>query len=332
MTLPPTVFFSYSHVDEGLRDQIEKQLAILKRQGFIETWHDRRIEAGAHIDHAISEKLEEASIILLLVSPDFLASDYCYDMEMQRALERHQAGEAVVIPVILRACDWHNALFGRLNAVPRDGKPIKQWPDIDEAMLQVAVAVRSEAERIAGQATSGARNKTHVKALPVAADETLLRPQRAGPRSSNLGLAKTFSARERDRFRDDAFEFIKRFFENSLVELGERNPGYEGVFRHVDANRFQATIYKVGQDLAKATVFLGGDMARDGISYVQGHTTSSNQINESLSVDADDQTMYLRNLGMFSYGSDREKKLSFEGSAELLWEHFIRPLQQSRSY
>ena len=97
------LFFSYSHRDEGLRDQLEIHLAMLKRQGFIETWHDRRITAGEPLDQSISANLEHADIVLLLVSPDFLASDYCYDREMTRALERHISGSCTVIPVIFRA-------------------------------------------------------------------------------------------------------------------------------------------------------------------------------------------------------------------------------------
>lgn len=326
----PTVFFSYSHADEELRDQIEKQLAILKRQGVIETWHDRRIGAGEHIDHAISTQLENAQVILLLVSSDFLNSDYCYDKEMTRALERHDEGSAIVIPVILRACDWMRSPLGRLNAVPRDGKPIKQLPDIDDAMLQVATAVRAAVERLGTQPSAPPQAAT--KPRPTAAHReeapaSDLRPSE--PRSSNLRLAKTFTSRDRDRFRDEAFEFIARFFENSLSELGSRNPGYEGVFRRIDANRFHATVYKDGRDLAKATIFLGGDIARNGISYVQGHTTASNTLNESLSVEADDQTMYLKEFGMMHFGADRERKLSFEGAAEVLWEHFIAPLQRN---
>src|SRR5580704_2900451 len=127
----PSVFFSYSHADEPLRDKLEKQLAILTRQGVIETWHDRRIGAGQNIDQAIDEHINSDEIILLLVSADFLASDYCYDVEMKRAMERHRVGEANV------------------NATPRDGKPITQWPDIDEAFLQVAKAVRKAAESLA---------------------------------------------------------------------------------------------------------------------------------------------------------------------------------------
>lgn len=100
-TILPNVFFSYCHADEALRDQLEKQLSMLKRQGVIETWHDRRIGAGQEIDAAIDDHINSDEIILLLVSPDFIASDYCYNIEMTRAMERHGAGEAIVIPVIL---------------------------------------------------------------------------------------------------------------------------------------------------------------------------------------------------------------------------------------
>jgi hypothetical protein len=137
------VFFSYSHVDEELRDQLEKHLTMLKRQGVIETFHDPRIPVGNDLDRSISGELQRADVILLLVSPDFLASAYCYDIEMQWALERHSRGEARVIPVILRHCDWHSAPFGKLVATPRDGKPVKSFPDLDEAFLQVTQAIRA---------------------------------------------------------------------------------------------------------------------------------------------------------------------------------------------
>jgi hypothetical protein len=136
------VFFSYSHKDEGLREQLQNHLALLKRQGVISDWHDRRIAAGTEWEGQINEHLNTAGVILLLVSADFLASDYCYDKEMKRALERHDAGEARVIPIILRPVDWHAAPFGKLQALPRDGKPVTMWPNPDEAFLDVALGIR----------------------------------------------------------------------------------------------------------------------------------------------------------------------------------------------
>lgn len=320
----PSVFFSYSHADERLRDQLEKQLSMLKRQGVIDTWHDRRIGAGEEIHGAIDAHINTDEIVLLLVSADFLASDYCYDIEMQRAMERHEAGEAIVIPVILRACDWHAAPFGKLKAVPLDGKPITQWADIDDALLQVAKAVREAVGRFGGKSSAQPARVTpnpFVGASQVA--------QSVGPRSSNLRVAKTFTQRDKDQFRHDTFEYIARFFENSLNELGERNPGYEGAFRRVDANRFFATIYRDGKDVARGTIYMGGDAWGRGINYVQGETTASNSMNESLNIEADEQTLYLRSMGMSSFGNDHDQKLSQEGGAELLWGNLIRPIQGS---
>ncbi|MFT4935978.1 MAG: hypothetical protein ACI9LT_002689, partial [Pseudoalteromonas distincta] len=267
----PSVFFSYSHADEGLRDQLEKQLAMLKRQGVIETWHDRRIVAGDNIDITIDERINSDDIILLLVSPDFIASDYCYNIEMGRAMERHAAGEAVVVPVILRACDWHDAPFGKLSATPRDGKPVTLWPDIDEAFLQIARAVRGVAERMSTQ-----QHTTPATPSNSAAPSDAIVAKTTSPRSSNLRLAKKFTQRDKDEFQVESFEYIARFFANSLSAVGERNPDIEGVFRRVDANRFFATLYDQGKDVARATVFMGGGIFGSGINYVQGHVSESN--------------------------------------------------------
>ncbi|MNR02796.1 hypothetical protein D3C85_1186630 [compost metagenome] len=242
---------------------------------------------------------------------------------MKRAMERHLAGEAIVIPVILRACDWHHAPFGKLNASPRDGKPITQWPDIDEAFLQVAKAVRGAVDSLSGKIEEPVARAPMAPITPLAPP-----PVEAGPRSSNLRLAKTFTQRDRDQFQAEAFEFIGRFFENSLAELSERNPGIEGAFRRVDANRFFATIYQNGKDVARCTVYMGGGAFGGGINYRQGHSSDSNSLNESLSVQADEQVMFLRPTGMAFMGGERDPKLSLEGGAEFFWGMLIRPLQQ----
>jgi hypothetical protein len=123
-----TLFFSYAHADENLRDQLETHLSGLRRQGIILFWHDRRIIAATDIGHAIDSHIDTADVVLLLVSPNFIASDYCYEREMERALERHRKGEARVIPVILRPRDWHDLPFGKLLATPTDGRPVRRVP------------------------------------------------------------------------------------------------------------------------------------------------------------------------------------------------------------
>lgn len=145
---PAEVFFSYSHVDEKLRDKLAIHLVMLEREGTIRGWHDRGIIPGQEWDGEIDERLKSADIILLLVSPDFLASKYCYDIEVKQAMERHEAGEACVIPIILRPCDWTRAPFSGLQALPKNTTPITRWPDEDEAFLNVAEGIRRAAEEL----------------------------------------------------------------------------------------------------------------------------------------------------------------------------------------
>jgi len=146
------LFFSYAHKDEALRDTLATHLALLKRQGIITTWHDRDVTAGTEWAQAIDSNLNTANIILLLISANFLASDYCYDTEMQRALERHHNGEARVIPILLKPCDWEGAPFGKLQALPiahsAGAKPVTQWSNEDEAFTAIAVGIRQAAEEL----------------------------------------------------------------------------------------------------------------------------------------------------------------------------------------
>ena len=117
------LFFCYAREDEALLNKLKAHLKPLQRQGFIEIWHDRDISAGTEWEREISQHLNEAEIFLLLISPDFMNSDYCYGKEMQRALEREKRGEARVIPIILRPVYWRGVL-GTLQSLPTDGKPI----------------------------------------------------------------------------------------------------------------------------------------------------------------------------------------------------------------
>jgi hypothetical protein len=142
------VFFSYSHKDEAMRDELEKHLTMLKRKGVINTWHDRRIDAGSVLNAEIDDNVKEADIILLLISVDFLASDYCYDIEMKKALEMHESKQAVVVPIILRSCDWHSAPFAKLLALPTDGKSVSTWADLDAAFLNIAKGIENIATKL----------------------------------------------------------------------------------------------------------------------------------------------------------------------------------------
>ena len=146
---PISLFYSYSHKDEALRKRLETHLSLLQDEGVISGWHDRRIVAGTEWEGQIDQHLDSADVILLLVSADFLASRYCRDVEVARAMERHEARTARVIPVILRPVDWHTAPFGKLQALPRDGKPVATWKSRDAALTDVAEGIREVAKSLA---------------------------------------------------------------------------------------------------------------------------------------------------------------------------------------
>lgn len=261
--------------------------------------------------------------MLLLVSPDFLDSDYCYDKEMSRALERHAAGACIVIPVILRPCDWHDAPFGKLMAAPTDGKPITQWPNIDEAFLNVTKATK------AALAKRNPSRLGHPSATSSSGSANTA--GRAEVRSSNLRVAKRFNDRDKDHFLQEAFEYVAKCFENSLTELAHRNPGIEGKFRRIDANRFTAVAYRDGQAVARCSIRLGDRSSfAAGITFSHNDSAADGSFNESLSVENDDQTLYLKPLGMSTMGrgSRTGEKLSPEGGAEFYWGLFIEPLQR----
>jgi hypothetical protein len=114
------VFVSYSHRDEKLRIALDKHLSMLKRGGRIDEWHDRRIDPGSEFESEIDAHLNRVQLVLLLVSPDFLASEYCYSKEMERAMQMHESGAARVVPVILRPVDWKDAPFAKLSALPTE--------------------------------------------------------------------------------------------------------------------------------------------------------------------------------------------------------------------
>ena len=136
------IFYCYAHKDKRLRGELEKHLEVLRLSRQITAWYDREIPPGTQWKQEIDKHLNSSDIILLLISPDFMNSNYCYSVEMRRALERHRDGEAHVIPIILRPVVWEETPIGELQVLPSEGKPITQWSDRDKAFLDVVGGIR----------------------------------------------------------------------------------------------------------------------------------------------------------------------------------------------
>lgn len=140
-TIPKKIFFSYSKYDREYLEQLTRHLAVLRRKGKIAAWDDHQILPGEEWDGVIKNQLVEADIILLLISSDFLATDYIWDVEIKTAMERHTQKTAQVIPIVLRPCSWEDAPFGKLNGLPSKAKPVSSYGDRDQAWLEVVKGI-----------------------------------------------------------------------------------------------------------------------------------------------------------------------------------------------
>ena len=167
MTAPLKVFFSYAHADEAHRKTLAKHLSALEDEGLIAVWHDRKITGGREWAGAIDAALRSADIVLLLISADFLDSDYCNDVELTEAIRRHDAAQARVVPVILRSCDWEHSRFARFNALPPDGVPVVEAEHPDQRFVAVARGLRAiVAELTSPDSATTTQNPTRSDASP----------------------------------------------------------------------------------------------------------------------------------------------------------------------
>ena len=311
------VFISYSHKDEDLRAELVSHLSLLRRQGAIHPWDDRQIAPGIDIDVEIISRLDEAEVILLLVSADFLASEYCAD-EVARAMQRHMQGTARVIPVILRPCDWHEAPFGNLKALPNDGKPVVKHASHDDGFLEIAQAVR--------QVSDPSRLSTRPVGKPDFPSVTQPRPIQPKPHSSNLNIRRNFTDRDRQNFINEEFKYISDFFENSLNELQLKNRGLEGDFHRLNVHSFEVRVFVDGQEKGRCGIWIDSRLGSDNILFSSGGVNTMSSHEESISVGDDGYELFLKAMGMSWLGQMHGKDLNHltrEEAAEYLWSLLI---------
>ena len=315
-----TLLFSYSHRDEEYRNELEIHLAMLKRTGVITTWHDRRITAGSELNNTISEALNNASVILLLVSPYFLDSDYCYDIEMKRAMEKHERGESIVIPVILHPCDWHGAPFGKLMATPTDGKPVSKHANFHDAYLDITTSIKNAVMKL-GEKVADMRVTSEVASPDLSTSIDF-------PRSSNLRIKKEFTEQDKHELIDDTFEYISKYFEGSLKELCNRNPQLTYRYKRLDAEHFSAFIYQDGTSVSECRIWTGSGSFLGDIVCSNNGNSHDNSCNDAVSVMADGQLLYFKPMRLMQWGRDiQNEKLTQEGAAEYFWQSLIEILQ-----
>jgi hypothetical protein len=206
------VFISYSRQDQIFRQELDKHLSNLKRQNIISSWHDGDIIPGTEWQPQITENLKRADIILLLISADFMTSDFCYSTELTQAIARHNAHQAHVIPILLRPTDWEGAPFAKLDMLPTNAKAVTKWPSHDEAFENIVQGIK--------KALSVASNNRN----PPVVDSAVI------PGNNSLGMPPT---------KQSAFTpFLPKPLELKIPGFGERfldNPDRSWIITTVDA-------------------------------------------------------------------------------------------------
>lgn len=302
------LFTSYSHKDERALGRLHTHLAVLQREGKIDRWYDREIIAGENLDSEIASQLDASDVFMPLVSPDFLASQYCYEREMEKAIERHENGTMRIVPVILDACDWKATPLRRYKALPKDGRPVAEWANENIAFLDIVTEVR---RLIDGAAKNSARTVQHK-------DEEAFATKRAKYR-----LRRDFDDIDKGDYRRASFKEIKEYFEASTREINSID-GIKGRLEDIDQRSFTCTIINYGLERGTAHITVhmsASERFFHDIYYSFDEHARANTASGGFDVTSDEYDLFLK-VGSYSY-SDEEKLLTPQQAAEELWAQFL---------
>lgn len=301
-------FISYSHADEKHLERLHKHMAILLKQEVLDTWTDHQIVPGGRLDDSVFKALRSSQIFIALVSPDYIASNYCYEREFKEALERADRGELHIVPVILEPCDWLSSPLSQFAGLPKDGKAISEWTNANVAYLNVVQGLR--ALTASGVAT---------KSAPVTEDAD------AEPSVSRrrVRIKQEFDSIQLNDFAEQAFNVIEAYFRESCKELGEIDD-VRAKFSRMGEGAFTCTVVnrgiKGGREAHITVHHAKGRRHFGDISYVfQAHADTGTS-NGGIQVAFDDYNMFLT---MRTFMNDKETRYDGSQAAEALWLEFI---------
>lgn len=303
--MPINAFISYSHADEKVLDRLHKHLAVLQRDGNLSTWSDHKLLPGAKFGSEISAALENSGLFLALVSPDYLASNYCYEKEFEHALRMADAGKIRIVPIVIEPCDWQASPLGQFVALPKDGKPVSEWTNQNNAFLDIVTGLR---RLLAASSVEGERSG----AAPAR------RPR----------VKQDFDAIQKSEFADQAYEVIKSYFQASCSELNDiADTNLKAKFEQMSNTAFTCTVVnraKRSGGEAHITVRNSKQSGHFGdINYVYQRHAADNTSNGSIRVAADDYELHLT---LENFGNSRrgESKSTPQQAASVLWLDFVK--------
>lgn len=301
-------FFSYSHADEKVLERLHKHFSVLQRDGALSTWYDGEISPGAHLEGVIINELDRSDLFLALVSPDYLASRYCYEKEFQHAQKRSATGKLRIIPIIIEPCDWLPTPLSAGMALPKDGKPISEWTNANNAYLDVVNGIR----RLVNE------DKNSVSAPSADSEEALTSGRR-------VRLKRDFDTIQKAEFADETFETLQAYFRSAALELSQASEDLRTRFEIMSPTAYTCSIVnRASQKHRESHITVRNNKGRNyggDISYVYERHAEANTSNGSIRVESDAYNMYLTTDHI--YGMRENAKLAPRQASEWLWNQFV---------
>jgi hypothetical protein len=298
-------FISYSHKNLEILERLHTHLAVMNRERRFASWYDRNILAGGELDAIISEELQKCNLFIAIVSPDFLASNYCYDKEMKTAISLHDKGQIRIVPIIAEPCDWKNTPLRRFKALPVDGKPIADFPNINTALLEVVEELRRIADSISLKKTQPQENNPFLKAT----------------KKPVYKIKREFDQFDKTDFRDKSYKIIRDYLKAQVEEIANLE-GIRARFSDIDAQAFTcAVLNKTRQNLVgHLTLYAQSNRIFGDISYSYSENPTPNSSNGSLRIEWNDYELFLKK-GFSIFGND--SPLTALQAAEILWKELL---------
>ena len=312
-------FVAYSKADSLAVERLMIHLKGLEYEDLIETWHDGQIVPGEEWDSKIRAELSAADVIIFCVSADLLATDYVQRVEIPKAIARQEQGKATVIPVIFTKCSWQGHAFGKLQAIPAKGKTVQDYirnGDPDDIWTEVASAVR---DAVRSRQETVDHNRT-VSSAQEAFPATWVQPSGARPVTlSDFGHASDL---EQDDFFRSTFSAILNYFENSLKNLKDANPGCETRLRKLSEDAFEAGVYVNGQRRSFCGVFI---RERYGIAYSNNGVGNRSTMNEELDLVRGERGPRLKWQAAWHHASEIDtSEMDPREAAAYFWSIFVQ--------
>ncbi|MHC8950390.1 toll/interleukin-1 receptor domain-containing protein [Sphingobacterium hungaricum] len=307
-------FISYSHKDENYLERLKVHLAQMKRDGLIEEWTDKEIQAGKSLDNEISDSLASSELFLAVLSPDYIASNYCYEKEFQTAQKMQKEGKITIVPIIVEACDWKKTPFGDLKALPKDGKAVSEWANANIAFLNVIDELRHLSQSI-----------------PSLPSEFLAQSSSVNKPVRNYKVKKYFSAVDKFKFKEASFADIKKYFKSSIEEL-QFVENLQAQITNEDKRNFTCLISnRANLQNAHITIQIGNEAESHfgdlNYSFTDQVRSNSVHMDKIFNIDNDDYDQFWTIADRIGFGYSRQnedKPLSANEVAELIWNDFIR--------